>query len=131
MNAYLDIDGVLLTKKGQIPEGALQFIEFLMGRFDCYWLTTHCRHGQNRAVDYLAKYYPAEVIRKLERTIPTDWDALKTEAIDFSQPFWWFEDAPFEAELEHLRAMELEDRCVRVNLDRPNELKRIAENFKL
>ena len=100
-----------------------------MREFECYWLTTHCRHGQNRAIEYLNQYYPAEVIRKLEGTIPTDWDALKSEAIDFSERFLWFEDAPFEAELEHLRKIGMEDCCILVNLDRPNELKRIIAEF--
>ena len=48
--AYIDIDGVLLTKQSQIPKYGEEFIFFLIKNYDCYWLTTHCRHGVNNSI---------------------------------------------------------------------------------
>ena len=45
---YIDIDGVLLTiKNTQQPPFAIEFIDFITSIFDCYWLTTHCKTGDN------------------------------------------------------------------------------------
>ena len=44
---YIDIDGVLLDyKTGEPAKHAEELIMFLTsGRYDCYWLTTHCSKG--------------------------------------------------------------------------------------
>lgn len=102
MNLYLDIDGVLLTKQGKVPDYGEEFIEFVVDRFECFWLTTHCRGSENKAVDYLAQYYPFCTTQLLREVIPTDWDTLKTEAINFSMDFIWLEDAPFSSEIRIL-----------------------------
>ncbi len=56
IKAYLDIDGVLLTRKHNLPEHIEEFIDFMLSHFDCYWLTTHCRNGENRVINYLSQF---------------------------------------------------------------------------
>ena len=48
---YLDIDGVLLTTKNtKAANGAIEFIDFALSNFECYWLTTHCKDGSSNQV---------------------------------------------------------------------------------
>jgi hypothetical protein len=129
MNLYLDIDGVLLTKDGKIPNHGQKFIEFAVDRFECFWLTTHCRGGENKAVDYLAQYYPFCITQLLGEVKPTDWDTLKTEAIDFSMNFIWLEDAPFESEIRILENMGVLSSLIKVNLKKDNELMSIRNEL--
>jgi len=55
----------------------------------------------------------------------------KTEAIDFSQPFIWFDDQVFEFEKEQLRKNNSLNSWINVDLrENPNHLKDILELFK-
>ena len=120
---YLDIDGVLLSVKGKnIPEGAEQFITWAVANFDCFWLTTHCRGGENKAVQYLQGFYPKHIVRLLESVKATDWYDKKTEAIDNQSPFIWVEDYPFQAELDDLKLWGKLPALVKVDLSTPNAL---------
>lgn len=127
---YIDIDGVLLKKGQMTPEGAPEFIEFIVDRFECFWLTTHCRARTNRAVDYLTPYYDVQIVELLRRIKPTEWDTLKTEAIDFNSSFYWLEDYPFEAEIKLLKQFNKFDSLIRVDLNVPHELERIQGLLK-
>lgn len=71
---------------------------FLTAHFNCFWLTTHCRHGTNKAVQYLSQYYDSETVQLLSKVQPAYWNDLKTEGIDFDEDFIWLEDAPLEAD---------------------------------
>lgn len=124
---YIDIDGVLLDRGQKPPDGAHEFIEFVIKHFDCHWLTTHCRSSVNNAIHYLAPFYDAKTIALLKTVKPTNWDTLKTEAIDFSSTFKWLEDYPFEAEKKVLEENNCLNSLIRVNLKTPNELARIKE----
>jgi len=130
MKIYIDIDGVLLKKNLIIPDYAEEFISFLTINFDCYWLTTHCRGGNNDAIDYLSKYYDEETIEHLELIKQTDWTTLKTEAIDLMSAFIWLDDYPFESEKSVLKAHHQNDALIIVDLNRKNELVRIQEKIK-
>jgi hypothetical protein len=123
---YLDIDGVLLTKRNTkaVPYGA-EFIDFVTERFDCYWLTTHCKSNAETATRYLARFYGPESIAKLRRVKATDWQTLKTEGIDFSSGFYWLDDAPFESESAHLERNGALEQLIIVDLGRENELQAI------
>lgn len=44
----------------------------------------------------------------MKNILPTNWDTLKTEAIDFSQPFLWFDDDLFNEE----RKVLIENNCL-------------------
>ncbi|MCE7995545.1 MAG: hypothetical protein HEP71_26435 [Roseivirga sp.] len=126
---YIDIDGVLLTKKMTLPEDGAMLIDYLLENFDCLWLTTHCRGGENKTLSYLRQFYTPELIKKLERINPTDWSTLKTEAIDMSSDFIWLEDYPMEAEKLILRRNNKSDSLIQVDLNRPDELKRVKQRL--
>ncbi len=127
---YLDIDGVLLTAKHTRPApDVAAFVAFVTQHFDCYWLTTHCKGDRATALRYLAAYLPPSSLVELEAVQPTNWDALKTEAIDLSSDFYWLEDRPFQAEMACLEAAGVADRLVLVNLDTPEALRQIQDTL--
>ena len=105
IRAYIDIDGVLIRNGKKGPELIPQFpriIRYLKKNFDCYWLSTHTRseNGQLGAKEKLAPYLKKNRISPniLNGIKSTDWRTLKTEAIDFDNPFIWLEDHPLQAE---------------------------------
>ena len=85
MNIYLDIDGVLITKKGKSAKGVVEFIKYVTDHHSVYWLTTHCKGVESTAIKYLQDKLPPRVLQYLKKIKPTNWQTLKTEAIDFSQ----------------------------------------------
>ena len=105
IRVYIDIDGVLLRNGRGGPELIPRFsrvIGYLKKNFDCYWLTTHVRSGVGSA-GAMKKLMP--ILKKarmdpgiLDGISSTDWQTLKTEAIDFALPFIWLEDSPLIAE---------------------------------
>lgn len=103
MNIYLDIDGVLLANEKNLAIGAEDFIKYLVTNYPTYWLTTHCMDGDPRlAVHNVGKLCKPETVELLKKIKPTSWKVAKTEAIDFSQPFIWFDDDLYEEEREVL-----------------------------
>ena len=90
---YLDVDGVLLGRSRSsdcdivLAHGALDFLKFVTGNFDCYWLTTHCDGDSSAVVDYLRPYCDEQVLELLKVIKPTTFDALKTEAL--KGDFYW------------------------------------------
>ena len=64
-----------------------------------YWLTTHCKNGVNHTNFALSGAFPKELVDELCQTFqPTDWEVLKTDAIDLDCDFVWFDDNLFETE---------------------------------
>lgn len=98
MNIYLDIDGVLITKTGQPVPNVEKFLADVTNNHSVYWLTTHCRGGESNVVDYLKDKLSQNCLEYIKKIKPTDWKTLKTEAIDFTQDFRWFDDYIMEAE---------------------------------
>jgi hypothetical protein len=130
---YLDIDGVLLTAKHtQAAPGVDAFVAFATKYFDCYWLTTHCKGDSRSALKYLSQFLlPATLDKLKEGVLPTNWDALKTEAIDLESDFYWVDDSPFQAEVACLQSKHVVDRLIVVDLNRPNELLAIQTKLLL
>jgi len=128
---YLDIDGVLLTTKNtKAANGAIEFIDFALSNFECYWLTTHCKDGNsNNVLSYLSQYYPNDVMDKLKSVKPTNWDTLKTEGIDFESDFFWIDDYVFEAEKKVLEQHTCIENLILVNLDNHDELLRVTQKI--
>jgi len=127
---YLDIDGVLLKKDKSLPDFIIEFLRFATENYDCYWLTTHCRSGENKANKYLSEYFPDELFKLIMDIQPAFWETLKTEAIDFNEDFFWVDDYVFTAEQDILRQKGVLERLVLVYLNNENELLRILSHLK-
>jgi hypothetical protein len=113
---YLDVDGVLLGDSGGnavLARHASAFIEYILDRFDVYWLTTHCQGDADAVLTYLTPYTPPDLIRKLEAVRPTRFQVMKTEAL--AGDFYWLEDSPLAIEVSDLQRRGLGDRWIEVN----------------
>ena len=120
-NIYLDIDGVILGTRSPV-EDVEALLAWLLDHFPgrVYWLTTHVRDGANGAADWLRGKLPDRLVDRLAAEVkPTGWNVLKTEAIDFSVPFLWLEDAPLWSERAALRRMHAEDSLLCMNKKDP------------
>ena len=126
---YIDIDGVLLTiKNTQQPQYAVEFIDYITSAFECYWLTSHCKEGNNLPLlQYLSPYYDDKTIDKLKKIKSTSWVNAKVEAIDIHSDFYWLDDYVFQFEKDILEGFSVIDRLIEVNLNYENELKHIKE----
>lgn len=128
---YLDIDGVLLMNRNpRAADGAIELIDFILSRFDCYWLTTHCRENSStNALRRLALYFPESVIEKLKQIKSTQWNTLKTEAIDFNSDFCWLDDYVLEAEKKELERHKCLNNLLLVDLKNDNDLTIIMQKL--
>ncbi len=79
---------------------------------------------------FLAAYLLPSSLVQLESVQPTNWNALKTEAIDLRSDFYWLEDRPFQAELACLEAAGVANRLVLVNLDMPEALRQVQDTLR-
>lgn len=124
MNIYLDIDGVILANESNLSEGADEFIKYVAENFTVYWLTTHCMHGDGAwAVEYVNRASKEDLKPYLEKFIPTKWSLMKTEAIDFTKPFIWFDDDCYSGERLELHKNKAMNSWYEVNLSKyPEQL---------
>lgn len=128
MNIYLDVDGVLSTKSGNQANFVKEFLEYMVRNHQVYWLTTHCNGDAMFTVRFLERFFDKEVIEIMKNILPTSWSTLKTEAIDFSKPFLWFDDNIFNAEKKVLEENNCLDSFIEVNLEKdPDQLKNYLE----
>lgn len=128
---YIDIDGVLITAKNPVaPLGIDCFIQFITSNFDCYWLTTHCNGDSTHCLNYLKNYLSENSISALTRVKATDWDTLKTEAINLEEPFFWLDDYVLSVEKKILEQAGKIDSLIPVDLCRENEFSRIISILK-
>lgn len=116
MNLYLDIDGVILTKTGERSENLTEFLKFATENFNCFWLTTHCKGNSETTLDHLKDKVSEEELEFLKKVKPTTWGLLKTEAINFDEPFLWLDDYVMEAERKILKEKDCESSVVLVDL---------------
>jgi hypothetical protein len=130
MNIYPDIDGVLLANERQAAAFADEFLQAVLAKYPdtTYWLTTHCWHGENNALEVLRPVLKPATMELIERIKPTEWGELKTDAIDFSQPFLWFDDDLMDEERNVLKARNASNRWVGVDLAaNPNRLRDLVK----
>ena len=129
---YFDIDGVIRGVASP-KEDVMALLRYCLDNYPgaVYWLTTHCRGGENH-VDYaLRGEFPDEFVDELyAKVLPTDWDALKTDAIDMDADFVWFDDNLFEAEKVVLKQNYVLDGFFRMNPRDPAMAKRALEFLK-
>ncbi len=117
MNLYLDIDGVLLANESNLADGAIEFIKYAADNFDVYWLTTHCMNGDpTHAVEYIARVEREDLRPWLNKFKPTVWSLKKTEAIDFTKPFFWYDDDCYSEERKVLRQNKALNSWIEVDL---------------
>ena len=105
MNIYFDIDGVLKGVDSPVPD-LVELVTYCLDNFPghVYWLTTHCKGGANNSVYALREVFDDALLDRIDKEIqPTDWGTLKTDAIDFSEPFFWLDDDLWQSELAVLK----------------------------
>lgn len=100
MNIYIDIDGTLIHKDTRrLANGLKSMLGYLVETHKLYWLTSHCRGHVEHLNYYLDVHIQDIEVRQLLYSVePTNWDALKTDAINFNSPFLWLDDFLLEAE---------------------------------
>lgn len=135
MNIYLDIDGVLLANDAHAALHVDAFVDRCIDSgADMYWLTTWCRGEDNQTERWLAQTdMNPETIAKLQKhCAPTNWDVAKTEAIDFTTPFLWFDDDLFEFEKIELVKHNALDNWIGVYLHKdPEQLQDFVRSFPI
>lgn len=135
MNIYLDIDGTMIHEDrwGNENQAAAGLADFLIALrpHTTYWLTTHCRDGNpERARMIMKRHVPTELHGEIDRIKPTIWDAMKTEGIDWSSDFMWFDDNISDLEWEKIKQGSENQHAIEVNLRaNPNQLIGITEDI--
>ena len=130
MNIYLGIDGVLLINDKHAAPHADEFLQHVLEKYpdSTFWLTTHNWQGENRTKEVLTPYLKPETVELLDRVKPSEWKELKTDAIDFSRDFLWFDDDLWPDELKVLEDNNATGRFVMINLDKdPDMLKKLID----
>lgn len=134
MNIYLDIDGVLLANDLNPAKHADEFLKFILQRYpdSTYWLTTHCHGDASVPVQHIGHLFDDEVVALLKKIKPTSWDLAKTRAIDFSQPFLWFDDDLFYEEKQDILRHGALDNWIEVDLAKDeDQLAKFINSFPL
>lgn len=113
MNIYLDVDGVLLDRFGN---AAPHLEDFLRQNItpNTYWLATRAKGDSQHLVTLFQPLVGPDVLELIKTIKPTTWLTSKTEAIDYSQPFVWYDDNPLQFELDDLKQHGVEASLVRI-----------------
>lgn len=131
MNIYFDIDGVILANDKQPALHVKEFLKYFIDRYPAYWLTTHCKGDAKYTVSHIQSYLDKETLELVKKIKPTNWSYSKTEGIDFSEPFIWFDDYIFEFEKQELAKHNSLNSWIKVDLsENINHLKDILDLFK-
>ena len=122
-NVYIDIEGVILTRGGVPADNLENFLNYILHKFNVYWLTTRCRGDTKYTIEYLSKYFSTDIITLLKKIKPTIFSLDKTEAIDFKNKFYWLDDEIFASEKNTLIRHDKYNSWIQVNLmENPNQL---------
>lgn len=131
MNVYLDIDGVLLANDLNAARHVYEFLE-VATQNPTFWLTTHCKGDASTAIERLSLVFTPEQMKLIQNIKPTNWETAKTEAIDFSQPFLWFDDDCYSDELVELEKNGCVGNWVEVDLSKnPDQLADFVRSFPI
>lgn len=132
-NIYLDIDGVLLANDLNPANHVHEFLEKATGSdYEVYWLTTHCQGDASTAIKRLSSVLDPRTMELLKHVKPTTWDLAKTRAVDFTQPFLWFDDDLFYEEKQDLIKNGVLDNWIEVNLAKDeNQLMKFITSFPI
>lgn len=114
MNVYLDVDGVLVDRAGNLAPNAELFLSKVVNDSNTYWLTTRCHGDAAPVLSYMERLVSPETLELIKKIKPTTWSTYKTEAIDFSQPFIWYDDNPLMSEVDELKTKDALKNLVRI-----------------
>lgn len=134
MNIYLDIDGVLLINDQNPAKHTQEFIAYVLNHFPdtTYWLTTHCQGDAMTPIEHVRHLFDAKTVDLMKKIKPTEWHLHKTNALDFSKPFLWFDDDCFDSEREVLIRHGVLDNWIEVDLRKDeNQLRRFISSFPI
>ena len=117
-NLFIDIDGVLLgrcpnSQQIALAQQATEFLRVVLDRYDCYWLTTHCRGSAAPALEYLSRYGDDEFLDLANQIKPTHFVTFKVEAL-FGD-YFWVDDQPTAYEQKFLQDRGWFDRWLQVD----------------
>ena len=118
MNIYLDINNVILTKELKPAKHLKEFLTKIFGKGDVYWLSSRCRGDCKEVNNYLSRYFDDDLMKLVKKIKPTKWKTMKTEAIDFSKPFLWYDDFILDAEKKVLKKRGKMNCWVRVDVNK-------------
>lgn len=128
-NIYIDIDGVILTKGATPAQYLDQFLDYILGNYSVFWLTSRCHGDTKYTISYLSQFLPANTIRRIKKIKPTNFRIDKTEAIDFRKKFFWLDDDIFASEANILKQHDKYGSWIEVNLMKnPNQLLHLIRN---
>jgi hypothetical protein len=133
-NIYLDIDGVLLTKDRRPAPHVKEFLSYVLKNFpdSTYWLTTHCKGDTTDTMRNIGHLFDSETLILLRNVKPTKWEIAKTEGINLSKSFLWFDDNIFSGERQTLTDHGLLDNWIEVNLSKnTDQLRDFVESFPI
>jgi hypothetical protein len=134
MNIYLDIDGVLLANDWNAANHANEFLRFVLDKYPdtTYWLTTHCQGDPNTPIQHVGHLFEPDVVELMRKIKPTTWDLAKTRAINYEEPFLWFDDDLFFEEKEDLIKHNTLDNWIEVDLRKdPDQLQKFITSFPI
>ena len=134
INIYLDIDGVLLANDWNAANHANEFLRFVLDKFpdSTYWLTTHCQGNPNTPIEHVGHLFEPDVVELMKMIKPTTWDLAKTRAINYDEPFLWFDDDLFFEEKEMLTSRGVLDNWIGVDLRKdPDQLQKFITSFPI
>lgn len=106
-----------LTENYGKPAKGLEEFLIALRPHDTYWLTTHCMEGDPiHAQQKMRSVLPISLFNDIDRIQPTTWQLLKTEALDWSSDFIWFDNDIYTAEWEVLKKCNPDQVVIEVNL---------------
>lgn len=105
-------------------------MKYLFITGEVYWLTTHCRHEDTSSVlSYIKPFLDQKNYDLIKNIFPTTWKTLKTEAINFSHPFYWFDDYLLEVEKRILSENRCLEKWIKIDLGKnDNNIMRAAKS---
>ncbi|WP_152426600.1 hypothetical protein [Paramagnetospirillum caucaseum] len=131
MNIFIDLDGVVFRNPNnnvwggecEISPHALEFLQFSVLNFNCFWLTARDRSGNIKNIEAAFKMalkveiIPGELASLIQDIRPVYWSGTKTTAIDLESDFYWLDDNPHPDDLLRLESAGRLDRWVEVNTE--------------
>lgn len=125
VNIYLDINGVLIDQWGKAPAYADEFVQTIVKHWpdNIFWLSSLVRGDEHGAVKALNGVLSHRTLPLLANIKTGKWEDLKTDAINFKEPFLWYDDNLMEEEREILEHYDALDCHHQINLIRdPGQL---------